>query len=184
VDLVRSGAGVDTPKATVTDVTVTIPVDRPALVGRPQGPRVSDGRGGTVDGATLDLLCCDPTVRALVLDSLGNPLDLGTTVRFATPDQRRAVLARDGGCTFPGCDAHPGWCDIHHVIRVADGGTTDLDNLTALCRHHHGVVHRTGWTMRHAGHQRFTITTTRGTTLTSQRHGRPAPAPPDQPPDG
>lgn len=181
VDLLRRGAGAEAPNAPAADVTVTVPVDHPALVGNPTGPRVGDGRGGTVDGPTLDVLCCDPMLRALIVDSLGNPLDLGSSVRFASGDQRRAVLARDGGCVFPGCDTHPAWADLHHVIRVADGGTTDLDNLAALCRHHHGVVHRTGWTMRHVGHQRFTITTARGTTLVCQRHGTTAPAPP---PDG
>jgi hypothetical protein len=185
VDLVRRGAGADSPKAPAADVTVTVPVDHPALIGHTTGPRVADGHGGTIDGRALDLLCCDAVFRALIVDSLGNPLDLGSRVRFATGDQRRAVLARDGGCVFPGCDAHPGWVDLHHVIRAADGGTSDLDNLAALCRHHHGVVHRHGWHMRHVGHQRFTITTARGATLVCQRHGTAAPAPaPDPPPDG
>jgi hypothetical protein len=39
---------------------------------------------------------CDPVLHALVVDSLGVPLDLGRSVRFANRDQRRAASVRDG----------------------------------------------------------------------------------------
>jgi hypothetical protein len=109
---------------------------------------------------------------ALVVDSLGVPLDLGRSVRFAARDQRRALAARDGGCVFPGCGAPASWTDAHHVVRFSDGGSTDLSNLASLCRHHHGVVHRRGWSMAATEGQRFTFTTPRGLVLDSQRHGR------------
>ncbi|MBS1848605.1 MAG: HNH endonuclease [Actinobacteria bacterium] len=35
----------------------------------------------------------------------------------------------------------------HHVTDWDHGGPTNLDNLVALCRYHHGVTHRTGWTL-------------------------------------
>jgi len=175
VDLVRRGAGVDgTSTAPAADLTVTIPVDHPALVGRHDGPAVVDHHGHVVDGRTLDLLTCDATFTALVVDSLGTPLDLGTTVRFVDRHQRRALAARDGGCVFPGCDAPAAWTDAHHVVRVADGGTSDANNLALLCRHHHGVVHRPDWSMRHVGDQRFQVVTPAGVTLDCQRHHRPA----------
>jgi hypothetical protein len=64
-----------------------------------------------------------------------------------TPAQRRALLARDGCCTFPGCDAHIGWLDAHHLLRWSDGGPTDLHNMALVCRRHHRVAHRRGWSL-------------------------------------
>jgi len=34
------------------------------------------------------------------------------------------------------------WCDAHHVVHWADGGTTALSNLVLLCCHHHRLVHK------------------------------------------
>ena len=150
---------------------------RVLLLGADGGATGESGAGGGSgpDGlspADVDLLLCDPVLRALVVDSLGVPLDLGRSVRFATRDQRRALAARDGGCVFPGCGAPASWTDAHHVVRFSDGGGTDLPNLASLCRHHHGVVHRRGWSMAPTAGQRFTFTTPRGLVLDSQRHGR------------
>ena len=51
--------------------------------------------------------------------------------RLFTEQQRLAMLARDGGCSYPGCDATLAWLDAHHV--------TD-------CHHqpHHGRRRRPG----------------------------------------
>ena len=34
------------------------------------------------------------------------------------------------------------WLHIHHIKRVADGGTNELDNLTTLCSVHHELHHQ------------------------------------------
>ena len=134
--------------------------------------------GHRVDPHTASLFCCDPVIYPLVIDSLGIPLDAGRSIRFADRTQRRATGRRDGGCVFPGCDAHVGWTDVHHVIEWQHDGRSDLRFLASLCRHHHGVVHRTGWTMDPTEDQWFTFTTPSGRILHSQRHGRPrTPAP-------
>jgi hypothetical protein len=79
---------------------------------------------------------------------LSEPLDVGRASRVATPAQRRALAARDGGCLFPGCDTPPIWCEPHHwLIHWLDGGETNLDNLALLCRRHHRFVHEGGWGM-------------------------------------
>ncbi len=97
---------------------------------------------------TLDMLMCDAALHPVIVNSLGVPIDMGRSVRLATPAQRRALTVRDGGCIFPGCNAPAAWCDAHHVNHFEDGGPTDLNNLALLCRHHHGITHRTGWTMK------------------------------------
>ena len=72
----------------------------------------------------------------------------GRTKRIATRGQTLALIARDGGCSFPGCDKPPEWCQRHHIVSWADGGTTDLDNLTLLCGRHHRDFAAAGWTCR------------------------------------
>lgn len=137
-----------------------------------------DGRRLTAEGFAT--LVCDPTVHPLLVDADGNPLKLGRKARLAEPPQRRAVLLRDGGCAFPGCDCTVGWADIHHVIDWDHGGRTDIDNLVAVCRRHHGVAHRRGWSLTAAGDGWFVWATPTGRTFWSQRHGtqRAGPAPP------
>jgi len=130
-----------------------------------------DGR--RVDTYTARLACCDGVYQPIVMDRFGVPLDAGRATRFATTDQRRAAHRRDGGCVFPGCDTPARHTDLHHVQHWEHDGPTDLANLASLCRHHHGVIHRNGWTMTTTEHQRFTITTPTGRTLHSQQHGRP-----------
>jgi len=56
------------------------------------------------------------------------------------------LIARDGGCSFPGCAHPPQWCDRHHVQAWIEGGRTDLNNLTLLCRYHHTHFVGHGWT--------------------------------------
>ena len=72
----------------------------------------------------------------------------GCTPRLATPGQTVALIARDGGCSFPGCDRPPEWCERHHIRAWSDGGPTDLDNLTLLCAYHHHTFAGRGWTCR------------------------------------
>jgi hypothetical protein len=48
---------------------------------------------------------------------------------------------RDGGCTYPGCDAPPQWADGHHLVHWADFGPSDLSNAALLCGRHHTTVH-------------------------------------------
>ncbi len=121
--------------------------------------------------STVRTLCCDPVIRAVVVDSLGNPIDLGRATRIVPKGLRRALQVRDGGCVFPGCDAPSAWCDLHHVVHWADGGPTSVENLASLCRHHHGATHRTGWTMTADPdrQQRFVWTRPDGIRIASQR---------------
>jgi uncharacterized protein DUF222/HNH endonuclease len=87
------------------------------------------------------------------------PLALGRATRVITPAQHTALVVRDGGCRFPGCDRPVAWCEVgHHLVHWLHGGPTDLDNLVLLCRVHHHAVHEGGW--RLAGHPDQTITAT------------------------
>ncbi len=67
------------------------------------------------------------------------------TRRTFTENQRLAILARDGGCTFPGCDRPGAWTQIHHIIAWADGGPTTIDNGAMICGYHHRTFDKLGW---------------------------------------
>ena len=100
------------------------------------------GYGQVLSATEVRILACDAQIIPAVLGSKGEVLDLGRANRLITPGLRDYLIARDKGCTYPGCSAPPSWCDGHHIIHWARGGPTDRDNLALLCRHHHTVVHR------------------------------------------
>ncbi len=109
------------------------------------------GAGTTLTGEllapeTVRKIACDAHLIPAVLGSQGEVLDLGRTVRLATPKQVQALWIRDRGCTFPGCSRPPAWCDAHHVWHWCDGGSSDLSNLALLCPRHHTIVHQKGYT--------------------------------------
>ncbi len=74
---------------------------------------------------------------------------LGITAPQATipAPVRAAVLARDRGCRFPGCQAPPRYLDLHHVVPREEQGPTTCDNLVGLCRRHHTAVTRRRWSL-------------------------------------
>ncbi len=116
-------------------------------------PGALDGEfTGSIHPAQVDKLLCDAPISRVVTGPSGLPLDVGRSRRTVPPPLRRAVIVRDTGCRFPGCDRPPGWCDAHHVIHWRNGGRTTLDNLVLLCDHHHHVVHRPGWIVKFDGH--------------------------------
>ena len=59
---------------------------------------------------------------------------------------RRAVIARDKGCAWPGCNRRPAACDVHHVKHKKHGGKTSTRDCVLLCQYHHDIcIHRNGW---------------------------------------
>ncbi|MGH3728619.1 MAG: HNH endonuclease signature motif containing protein [Micromonosporaceae bacterium] len=83
-----------------------------------------------------------------MLGSDSIPLDVGRTIRLFTRAQRRALILRDRGCAFPGCDRPAHWCEAHHIRHWVDGGATDLHNGVLLCGYHHRVIHKGKWRVR------------------------------------
>ena len=99
---------------------------------------------------TARRLGCDTTLVRIV-ERDGKPLSVGRRMRSIPPALRRALRARDGGCSFPGCSQHR-HVDAHHIQHWADGGPTELGNLVQLCRHHHRLVHEGGFGVRRGAH--------------------------------
>ncbi|MCZ6890696.1 MAG: DUF222 domain-containing protein [Gammaproteobacteria bacterium] len=92
-------------------------------------------------------LCCDGSLIPIVEDRDGEPLNVGRKHRTIPTGIKRALLARDRSCSFPGC-THDKWVDAHHIKHWIDGGETRLENLTLLCTHHHRLVHEGGFQLK------------------------------------
>ena len=58
----------------------------------------------------------------------------------------KRIRARDRRCRFPGCNVAAVFCDLDHV-RPWPAGHTHDDNLLCLCRRHHRIKQRPGWTI-------------------------------------
>ena len=123
--------------------------ERPHLTVRVDLEALEAGTGGTaelqeagsISGETARRIACDARVSRVITRGSSEPLDVGRSTRVVSPALRRAVIARDSECRFPGCDRPSGWCEAHHVVHWADGGDTKLHNLVLLCRRHHRMLH-------------------------------------------
>lgn len=117
-------------------------VDLAALEGQASGCAAVDG-GPILDTDTAMRLACDTAITPLRIGR-GEKLDVGRSRRTIPSAIRRAVTARDHGCTFPGCGRTRG-LQCHHVRFWAKGGTTAVKNLVLTCRRHHRAVHHDGF---------------------------------------
>ena len=104
--------------------------------------------GSPVSARTASDLADQADIAFCVKSAKGAVLDLYRTRRIATPAQTLALIARDGGCSFPGCAVAPQWCERHHVIAWWDGGDTNIGNLTLVCAYHHRQFAKRGWQCR------------------------------------
>ncbi len=78
--------------------------------------------------------------------SISLPLDVGRATEQIPGHLRRAVIARDRRCAFPGCGQPSAACQVHHIRPRRKGGRTKLTNLILLCPFHHLIaVHQWGW---------------------------------------
>jgi len=94
-----------------------------------------------ISGEAARRLACDARISRIITGGKSEPLDVGRATRTIPAALRRAVIARDNGCTAPGCDRPPAWCDVHHMVHWIDGGPTALWNLRLLCPLHHHDEH-------------------------------------------
>ncbi|MBA3525117.1 MAG: DUF222 domain-containing protein [Geodermatophilaceae bacterium] len=102
-------------------VVVHVPLD--TLV-RGLGPAAYQDGVCISPGLARKFACCATSIPA-VLGADSAVLDLGRAQRLFTGARRRAVILRDRGCAFPGCDRPPAWADIHHITAWHVGGRTD-----------------------------------------------------------
>ena len=79
----------------------------------------------------------------------GSALDLFRSRRTASLAQRIMLIARDGGCTKPGCTVPAYGSQVHHAAcDWADDGQTNVDELGLACGPDNRAVGPEGWTTR------------------------------------
>jgi hypothetical protein len=152
------------------DSAVTRVVIRRQLSSQPHVLGSTEAPAGLADQLQAAVALLPPTLGG----AASQPLDVGRTSRVVASAQRAALVVRDRGGVFPGCQRPPSWCDGHHLWHWLDGGPTDLDNLALRCRAHHRTVHEEGWELTRGPDGRFTTTPPR---TRRPPHRRPTPPP-------
>ncbi|TFD71105.1 HNH endonuclease signature motif containing protein [Cryobacterium sp. Hb1] len=104
-----------------------------------------DGIDGPLTTTQVDELICAGGYQPVLFGHNGKILHLGTSNRFFTAQQRRALAARDGGCVIPGCTVPPQLTQVHHLKPWREGGRTDIDNAVLLCNAGHASIETSGW---------------------------------------
>jgi len=83
----------------------------------------------------------------------GSALNLFRARRTASVAQRIMLIARDGGCTKPGCTVPAYGTQAHHAARDwTDGGLTNVDDLGLACGPDNRMVGPEGWRTRLTDH--------------------------------
>jgi hypothetical protein len=113
---------------------------------------------------TVKRLLCDCSVVLVAEDADGNPFDVGRKQRTVSTPLRRALYARDRGCTFPGCHRKR-YLDGHHLRHWLDGGDTAATNMTLLCTHHHTLHHQGAFSISREAGGTLRFTTADGRTI-------------------
>ena len=132
------------PHLTVTVGAGALAAAAAGAITQPGGEPCELDNTGPISAQTALRLACDASVTRVVMSPDSEPLDVGRKTAIVPAGMRRAVIARDRHCRFPGCDRPQGWCDAHHVVHWARGGPTSVANLVLLCRRHHRLVHGEG----------------------------------------
>jgi hypothetical protein len=122
---------------------LVVHVDETAVTGDDGACALEDGPALAPE--TARRLACDASIVEL-RERDGEPLSVGRKTRTVPPAMRRALLARDHRCRFPGCENRR-FLDAHHVHHWAHGGETKLANLVLLCRRHHRFLHEGGYSI-------------------------------------
>ena len=126
-------------------VEVRVTVDSAALArGHTEpGERCEIHRVGPMPVTTARALLDDASVAVMVRE--GDEITAVSSPKRTIPIKlRRALEARYPTCGVKGC-ANDQFLEIDHIIPLAEGGRTEIDNLWRPCSHHHALKTYAGW---------------------------------------
>jgi hypothetical protein len=96
------------------------------------------GFTGPVSLTAVRCLLSDCIVSRVGLGAQEVDVSVSKKVRTVPAGLWRALVARDRGCTWAGCDAPAAWCDVAHgELAYQDDGHLSPSNAALLCRRHH-----------------------------------------------
>jgi hypothetical protein len=104
--------------------------------------------GTEISASQARRMACNANIIPIVMDGESKILDASRTRRLHDRYQRHAIVKRDGGCCWRGCDRPPAWCEVHHPEPYAEGGPTTVDNGALFCFLHHHLLHDADWYAR------------------------------------
>ena len=103
----------DMPTEAGEPVTLTVTIPLAELEQRARQAMLTEPAGMSVE--ELRRKACDANLIPAVLGAPSEVLDIGRKTRIIPTGIRRALILRDKGCAFPGCDRRPKACHAHHV---------------------------------------------------------------------
>ena len=112
------------------------------------------GSGQPVTLAEAGTLLTDCEVSRVLRAAEGTPIEVTRNVRTVPIGLWRALVVRDGGCRWQGCDAPASWCDVAHGQEPfrAEGRLSPA-NAVLLCRRHHRRFDNGPWRVHIDGDQ-------------------------------
>ncbi|MCW2541425.1 MAG: endonuclease [Frankiales bacterium] len=124
---------------------VNVIVGLSTLLGQDNEPAELEGYGPITAGYAREI-CHDPTGtwRRLIVDPVGQLVEVGRCTYRPPAAIRNLVLVRNSVCSFPGCNHRAVACDLDHCVPWPRGATS-ARNLHPLCRRHHRAKHEAGW---------------------------------------
>jgi hypothetical protein len=146
MDTHRTRGGTQAPRYHRLRPHITVCIAASTLLGVDDQPAEVD-RIGPIPAEVARRIAADPigTWRRLVTDDTGRLVDYGRNTYRPPAGLARHVIARDRTCRAPGCNRPATGTDLHHIHPWSHGGTTNAENLTALCERHHYAIHDAGW---------------------------------------
>ncbi|MEJ7635002.1 DUF222 domain-containing protein [Aeromicrobium sp.] len=134
------------PQAGGLPASVTIETTLEAL--RTELGKAGVSCGTEISASQARRLACNARIIPIVMDGDSKILDMTPAKRLHDRYERHAIVKRDGGCCWKGCERPPAWCEVHHPEPYAGGGPTTVDNGALFCFIHHHLLHDADWHAR------------------------------------
>jgi hypothetical protein len=135
---------------TVAGVTATLIVTMTAEQYAAGAGLVRTGHGALVPAQqAFEWAAGDYRLFVAVLDTVTGITAHSSTRRLFSENQRLALIARDGGCTFPNCPTPAHWCQTDHLLDYQHTGHTTLAEADLSCPYDNRMRKAEGWRPAH-----------------------------------